>query len=104
MDRDDAEILETVLDELRPHFGLRGEPSMVERVRHEKAIAQYVPGHLARLREIDRIARTQPGLFLTGSSYRGISVNACIKEAEQVAREVLGYCGEFGYRRVFPSP
>jgi oxygen-dependent protoporphyrinogen oxidase len=93
LDLDDAAILETVLDELRPHLGLRGAPSMIELIRHERAIAQYEPGHLARLREIDRSAHSLPGLFLTGSSYRGISVNACIKEAEQVARDVLDKVG-----------
>ncbi len=89
LEQDDTEILETILDELRPHLGLGGTPSMVELFRYGKAIAQYEPGHLALLLEVDQIARSLPGLFLTGSSYRGISVNACIKEAEQVAREVL---------------
>ena len=89
MDWDDGALIEVIVDELRPHLGLRGAPSMVELVRWERAIAQYEPGHLARLREIDRSAQSVPGLLLTGSSYRGISVNACIKEAEQVAREVL---------------
>jgi oxygen-dependent protoporphyrinogen oxidase len=90
LNRDDTTILETILDELRPHLGLRGTPSMVKLFRYGKAIAQYEPGHLALLLEVDQIARSHPGLFLTGSSYRGISVNACIKEAEQVAGEVLG--------------
>jgi protoporphyrinogen oxidase len=30
-----------------------------------------------------------PGLFFTGSSYRGIAVNACVKDAEKVAAEVI---------------
>ena len=89
MELDDTTIIQTVLDELRPLLGLQGLPAITELVRHEKAIAQYIPGHLARLQEIDRVVQTFPGLFLTGSSYRGISVNACVKEAEQVAQDVF---------------
>ena len=89
MELDDDAMTQLVMAELRPLLGLRGSPSMVRVIRHERAIAQYVPGHLARLKEIDRSAGTFPGLFLTGSSYRGISVNACIKEAESIARDIL---------------
>jgi oxygen-dependent protoporphyrinogen oxidase len=62
---------------------------MVHIFRHDRAIAQYVPGHLARLKEIDHRLTALPGLYLTGSSYRGISVNACVKEAEEVADNVM---------------
>ena len=89
MELDDAEIIQTILDELRPLLGLQGLPTTTELIRHEKAIAQYVPGHLELLQKIDRTRQTFPGLILTGSSYRGISVNACIKEADQVAQDVL---------------
>ena len=59
--------------------------------RHRRAIAQYEPGHLALLARIDEDLDNHPGLFLTGSSYRGISVNACAKEAEEVADRVLAH-------------
>jgi oxygen-dependent protoporphyrinogen oxidase len=86
---DDAEILHAVLEELRPLLGLQGKPVVTELVRYERAIAQYEPGHLARLEKIDGLLKKVPRLYLSGSSYRGISVNACIKEAEQVAQDVL---------------
>jgi oxygen-dependent protoporphyrinogen oxidase len=88
MDQGPDEMASVVLSELRPLLGLKGAPEMVKVFRHDRAIAQYVPGHLARLKELDRAAAKQPGLHLTGSSYRGISVNACVKEAETVAEKV----------------
>ena len=42
-------------------------------------IPQYEIGHGALLERID--AARPPWLYLTGSSYRGVSVNACVKEA-----------------------
>jgi len=89
MELDDAAMVAAITGELRGLLDLDGEPDMVEIIRHHRAIAQYVPGHLARLGEIDRRLADLPGLFLTGSSYRGISVNACVKEAETVADAVL---------------
>ena len=89
MEWDDAAIVQAVLEELRPLLGLQGKPVVTELVRYERAIAQYEPGHLARLEKIDRILKNFPCLHLTGSSYRGVSVNACIKESERVAQDVL---------------
>jgi oxygen-dependent protoporphyrinogen oxidase len=89
MEQTDDEMTAVLLSELRPLFGLKGAPDMVKVIKHERAIAQYVPGHLARLKELDRTTAAFPGLYLTGSSYRGISVNACVKEAETIAENVL---------------
>ena len=94
MDLDDEAMTKVILSELRPLLQLQGAPAMVNVIRHERAIAQYVPGHLALLREIERETACQPGLVLAGSSYRGISVNACVKEAEATARQVMAQLAE----------
>lgn len=59
---------------------LRSSPRFVRVVKHAHAIPQYVLGHAERLAAIDERLRTHPGLFLTGSAYRGIAVNACIAD------------------------
>jgi len=89
MDLDDKGLTELALTEIRPLLQLHGDPTIVRVIRHEKAIAQYTPGHLARLKKIDTLRHHWPGLFFTGSSYRGIAVNACVKDAERVAAEVI---------------
>ena len=45
-------------------------------------------GHVARLERIDAALAPYPGLFLTGNSYRGVAVNACIEDAKRVAARV----------------
>lgn len=96
LDQADDEMVHVILSELRPLLGLKGAPEMVRVIRHPRAIAQYVPGHLARLREMESAAARFTGLHLTGSSYRGISVNACVKEAETVADDVLSGLAALG--------
>ncbi len=91
MDLDDEALTNTILSELRSLLGLKGAPAMVRVIRHQRAIAQYLPGHLAALKAMDARLAGLPGLFLTGSSYRGISVNYCVKEAEKTADAVLSH-------------
>lgn len=86
---DDGQLVDLVLGDLRGFMDLRGEPALVNIIRHERAIAQYVPGHLARLRAIDAAAARLGSLWFSGSAYRGIAVNACIKESETLADKVL---------------
>lgn len=85
----DDELTQVICAELRPLLGLQGRPQMVTVIRHQRAIAQYVPGHLARLRRIEERLEKLPGLYLTGSSYRGIAVNACVKQAEALAPKII---------------
>lgn len=89
MELNDEALTKVILSELRPLLDLQGAPAMVNVIRHERAIAQYIPGHLARLRELEKLCHAHAGLHLTGSSYRGISVNYCLKEAEIAAENVL---------------
>ncbi|MBU8869540.1 MAG: protoporphyrinogen oxidase [Gemmatimonadales bacterium] len=103
MDLDDEGLVTLVLAELRSLLGIKGSPEMARVIRHQRAIAQYLPGHLARLRSLERSISDFPGLFLTGSSYRGISVNSCVKEAEATAGNVLDHLvGKTG--RAAPPP
>ncbi len=88
---DDAEMVNLALAELRPLLGLQGAPVMARVIRHPRAIAQYVTGHPARLKALADICDSLPGLYLTGSSYGGISINSCCKEAETTASQVVSY-------------
>lgn len=89
MSLSDDELVQVICAELRPLLGLQGRPGMTTVIRHERAIAQYVPGHLARLGRIEERLEKLPGLYLTGSSYRGIAVNACVKQAEALAPRII---------------
>jgi oxygen-dependent protoporphyrinogen oxidase len=87
----DDRLVGLCMEQLAPLYGIKGDPERAWIIRHERAIAQYERGHLARMKEISLRLRSNPGLFLTGSSYRGVSTNHCVAEAENVAREALDF-------------
>jgi oxygen-dependent protoporphyrinogen oxidase len=74
--------------------GVRGEPVFHQIVRWDRAIPQYLVGHLDRLAWIEQRLVEHPGLFLGGSAYRGVAINDCVEQAgllaERVARAVAG--------------
>ena len=88
-DLDDATLIDAAVSELGRHLGDDVQPNAVRLSRWPQAFPQYRPGHLDWLAAVD--AATPPGLFLTGASYRGIGVPACIADAERTAAAVVGY-------------
>ncbi len=68
-------------------FGADPEPHRTWIVRHPQGIAQYTLGHLDRVAAAEAAVRAA-GLELTGSSYRGVSVNDCIRAARSTAGRV----------------
>jgi oxygen-dependent protoporphyrinogen oxidase len=93
---DDAELLSAVRQDLVQTMGLTCAPEFTRIVRHHRGIPQYVQGHLARMRRIETLLEIHSGLFLAGNSYRGVSLNACVAEAEPMAERIL--------RRIAESP
>jgi oxygen-dependent protoporphyrinogen oxidase len=85
VDAGDGELVDRALSTLQKLLGLRAQPEMIYVIRHPRGIPQYPVGHAVTLSQIDSALRRHPGLLLTGNSYRGISMNSCIKEAESVA-------------------
>jgi oxygen-dependent protoporphyrinogen oxidase len=85
----DGELVDAVRRDLARTMGLRCAPEFVRVVRHRRGIPQYVNGHVALLRRIDALTEAHPRLFLAGNSYRGVSLNACVSEAERIAERVL---------------
>jgi oxygen-dependent protoporphyrinogen oxidase len=89
----EGELRATVLAEVGPVLGIRGEPAAGKVYRYPVGIPQYNVGHDKRLRRIDGWLRSLPGLFITGNAYRGVGLNDCVAEAGRVAEAVLGYLG-----------
>ncbi|MEZ4387581.1 MAG: protoporphyrinogen oxidase [Candidatus Krumholzibacteriia bacterium] len=91
---DDAEVVRRTCDELAQLYGTRGAPRRAWVFRHPRAIAEYEVGHLARVAALTRAAARTPGLVLSGSSYHGIAVNACLKDAGRAAAAVRNHLAE----------
>ncbi|KNC84101.1 hypothetical protein SARC_03666 [Sphaeroforma arctica JP610] len=75
-------------DAVRDILGHNGPPT-TQQVRIQKhCIPQYQLGHLERMGEIDWLLRatTKGCVSVLGSSYRGVSVNDCVRFAKNTAK------------------
>lgn len=86
---DDDELLSIVRGDLARTMGIAADPILTRVYRHRGGIAQYVVGHADRLAGIQRHLRTLPGLWLAGSSYDGVAMNACIERAVENADRIV---------------
>ncbi len=75
----DDEILDTVHRELRDVLQLGARPIFARVYRWRGAMAQYEPGHIARVERIEKRVAELPGLALAGNAYHGIGVPDCIR-------------------------
>jgi len=73
---------------LRPVLGIRGEPSFTRVYRFERKSAQHEVGHLERMAAIERRLESTPGLYVTGSGFRGVGIPDCVADARATARKV----------------
>jgi oxygen-dependent protoporphyrinogen oxidase len=81
----DDEILETVHRELRDIVKLGARPIFARVYRWRGAMAQYEPGHIARVQRIEKHVAEIPGLALAGNAYHGIGVPDCIRSGMEAA-------------------
>jgi oxygen-dependent protoporphyrinogen oxidase len=89
VDLDDEQLATLAHGDLSGLLGIEGAPSLVRVYRWPRANAQHIVGHLARVAAIeDRLARC-PGVYVTGSGFRGTGIPDCIEDARTTARQVL---------------
>jgi len=81
----DEAIVELARGDLRTVCGLEGAPSFIRVIRQVPGLPQYQVGHPARLARIAERLEGLRGVLLTGNSYRGLALNACIAEARALA-------------------
>jgi oxygen-dependent protoporphyrinogen oxidase len=84
----DEELLARSLAALRPLLGITGAPLLSRVYRWERASAQHEVGHLERLARIEDALARHPGLFVTGSGFRGVGIPDCVADARATARKV----------------
>src|SRR3989338_6865907 len=86
---DDEDMIKMVKGELKDIMGINADPILVRLYRWKKAMPQYTIGHDDRLTILNRMLSKEPGLFLTGSAYRGIGISGCINDADLTADAVI---------------
>ena len=85
----DEDLLPIVLQELKEIAGIGAQPTFSKVYRWEKSMPRYTVGHLDRVAAMDEALKAFPGLYLIGSSYRGIGIGDCVKSGFEAAEAVL---------------
>ena len=75
--------------DLEDAMGITAEPVMTRVYRWPLGIGQYTVGHQDRLDAIHARLDEHPGLWVAGSSYYGVAMNACIEKAWSQADEIV---------------
>jgi oxygen-dependent protoporphyrinogen oxidase len=88
LEQSDRDLVARSLDALRPLLGIQGPPLLTRVYRWERANPQHEVGHQARMKAIDQALGAHPGLFFTGSGFRGIGIPDCIADGRATARQV----------------
>ncbi len=88
MSRTDGELVFAAQRELGRLLGIRGEPIFSKLHRWDRANAQHNVGHLEIIAAIDRRLAALPGLFVTGSGFRGVGVPDCVADARATGAQV----------------
>ncbi|MBI3966808.1 MAG: protoporphyrinogen oxidase [Chloroflexi bacterium] len=89
LDADDDVVVARTVDALRPVLGLAGFPRRVWVHRWPDAMPQYAVGHLDWVAALDRALTAHPGIVLAGSSYRGVGIPDCVRQAKEAVTRIL---------------
>jgi oxygen-dependent protoporphyrinogen oxidase len=89
LEREDAELVDVSLTDLRAAVGLTARPVAAEVTRWTGGLPQYPVGHLDRVARIREEVARLPGLRLCGAVYEGVGIPACIASGQRAANEIL---------------
>lgn len=87
----DEELIRLVRDELASIMGVSAQPTVAKVFRWPKASPQYEVGHLERVTQMEALAGKIPGLYLSGSAFRGVGIPDCIKSALTTVDQLIAY-------------
>jgi oxygen-dependent protoporphyrinogen oxidase len=88
LDQSDSELVARSLGAIRPVLGVRGDPLFARVYRFRRASAQHEVGHLDRMRAIEQRLAAHPGVFITGSGFRGVGIPDCVTDARATAAQL----------------
>jgi protoporphyrinogen/coproporphyrinogen III oxidase len=94
IERDDADLVRAAERDLAGLLGISGTPLVSRLHRWTRANAQHEVGHLDIVAAMDRRLAALPGLFVTGSGFRGVGVPDCVADARATAEQVAEWLGK----------
>jgi oxygen-dependent protoporphyrinogen oxidase len=84
----DAQVLEHAVEGVSRVLGASAPPGYTRLFRWPSAIAQYTPGHLARVAQVREAVQRQAGLWVCGTAYDGVSMNHAVASGRRAGRAV----------------
>jgi protoporphyrinogen/coproporphyrinogen III oxidase len=100
MARSDGELVGIAERELGTLLGVEGPPLVSRLHRWTRANAQHEVGHLDLIAAIEARLRRLPGVFVTGSGFRGVGVPDCVADARDTAGAAARWLDESARPRV----
>ncbi|MCE0537353.1 protoporphyrinogen oxidase [Kineosporia rhizophila] len=88
LQRDDADLTELALADLREITGRDVRPAETRVVRWGGALPQYQVGHLDRVQRIREAVAGAPGLAVCGAVYDGVGIPACVAAAGRAVHDL----------------
>ncbi|MGE0040018.1 MAG: protoporphyrinogen oxidase [Vicinamibacterales bacterium] len=89
LQQNDQTLTRLAFDELSALLGITGEPVLTRVYRWPRASAQHEVGHHARMAAIDARLAAHPGLFVTGSGFRGSGIPDCVSDGRATGAGVM---------------
>jgi oxygen-dependent protoporphyrinogen oxidase len=86
---DEKALVEAAERELAAILGVRVGPLWTRAFRWDKAMPQYVVGHLDRVDRIESLVAAESGLALAGGAYRGSGIPDTVRYSRERARSVV---------------
>ena len=87
LDREDAQLVAQVSEEVKPWLRIQGRPLASLLTRHTRLMPEYRLGHKARIERILDGVREWPGLQVTGNWLGGVGIGHCIARADTLSQQ-----------------
>ncbi len=89
LERDDADLVELSLRDLREATGLSAAPVDSVVTRWDGGLPQYPVGHTERVERVRRAVGEAGGLAVCGAVYEGVGIPACVGSGVRAAEQTL---------------
>lgn len=89
LDVPDEQLVKLVVEFTAATLKISAKPLQTWIFRHPLGIPQYTLGHRQRVADVEHLCDQMPGLAFVGASYRGASLNRCIRDAYTIAPRAL---------------
>jgi oxygen-dependent protoporphyrinogen oxidase len=93
LDDPDQALVTRAIDALTPLLGISAPPVLIRVHRWTRSTPQYEVGHAVRMARVEQALDRTPGLYVTGSAFRGSGIPNCISDGRATAARSAAWLG-----------